>query len=46
MRAIKSVLLVAGMFRRSEPETPEDYLLMRALRDFNTPKIVPSDEAG
>lgn len=32
------------MLKRAEPGLPEDSLLMRALRDFNTPKIVHSDE--
>lgn len=40
MRAIKSVLVVAGGFKRSEPDIAEDALLMRALRDFNVPKII------
>ncbi len=44
LRAIKSVLVVAGGFKRAEPDLPEDALLMRALRDFNTPKIVREDE--
>jgi dynein heavy chain len=44
LRAIKSVLVVAGGFKRAEPEIPEQTLLMRALRDFNTPKIVKQDE--
>lgn len=44
MRAVKSVLVVAGKLKRAEPGLPEDSLLMRALRDFNTPKIVHSDE--
>jgi len=43
LRAIKSVLVVAGGFKRAEPELPELDLLMRALRDFNTPKIVADD---
>jgi len=43
MRAIKSVLVVAGGFKRAEPELPEEALLMRALRDFNIPKIVYAD---
>lgn len=43
MRAIKSVLVVAGGFKRAEPEISEDALLMRALRDFNIPKIVYAD---
>jgi dynein heavy chain len=44
LRAIKSVLVVAGGFKRAEPNLPEDALLMRALRDFNIPKIVREDE--
>lgn len=44
LRAIKSVLVVAGSFKRAEPDLPEDALLMRALRDFNIPKIVREDE--
>jgi len=43
LRAIKSVLVVAGGFLRAEPESPEAGLLMRALRDFNLPKIVEDD---
>lgn len=46
MRAVKSVLVVAGMLKRAAPGLPEDSLLMRALRDFNTPKIIHSDEVG
>lgn len=44
LRAIKSVLVVAGAFKRAEPDLNEQSLLMRALRDFNTPKIVKQDE--
>ena len=44
LRAIKSVLVVAGGFKRAEPNLAEDALLMRALRDFNIPKIVKEDE--
>jgi len=43
LRAIKSVLVVAGGFKRAEPEVPELALLMRALRDFNIPKIPALD---
>jgi dynein heavy chain len=43
LRAIKSVLVVAGTFKRAELEQPEQGLLMRALRDFNLPKIVADD---
>lgn len=44
LRAIKSVLVVAGSFKRAEPDLPEQALLCRALRDFNIPKIVKQDE--
>ena len=43
LRAIKSVLVVAGTFKRAEPEIKEDSLLFRALRDFNYPKIAQVD---
>ena len=43
LRAVKSVLCVAGSFKRAEPDMPEPDLLMRALRDFNIPKIVAED---
>ncbi|KAF0755021.1 hypothetical protein AaE_005103, partial [Aphanomyces astaci] len=43
LRAVKSVLCVAGAFKRAEPDIPEPDLLMRALRDFNIPKIVVED---
>lgn len=43
LRAIKSVLVVAGTFKRAEMTIDEGALLMRALRDFNTPKIIAAD---
>eukprot|EP00605_Chrysophyceae_sp_TOSAG23-4_P001019 GSChrysophyteH1.ASY1.ANO1.1120.1 assembled CDS len=43
LRAIKSVLRVAGMLKRADPEFEEEAILMRALRDFNTPKIPSND---
>ena len=43
LRAIKSVLVVAGGFKRAEPDREEQGVLMRALRDFNTPKIIAED---
>ncbi len=43
MRAIKAVLRMSGKLKREEPNLDEDSLLMRALRDFNKPKIVTSD---
>jgi dynein heavy chain len=43
LRAIKSVLVVAGQMKRAEPGLQEQAVLLRALRDFNTPKIVQDD---
>ncbi|XP_041937573.1 dynein heavy chain 11, axonemal [Alosa sapidissima] len=43
LRAIKSVLVVAGSLKRGDRSKPEEQVLMRALRDFNLPKIVTSD---
>ena len=43
LRAVKSVLRVAGGFKRAEPDIDEQLILMRALRDFNVPKIAQQD---
>ncbi|XP_061771898.1 dynein axonemal heavy chain 11 [Nerophis ophidion] len=43
LRAVKAVLVVAGALRRRDKRRPEDQVLMRALRDFNMPKIVTED---
>ncbi|XP_035386791.1 dynein heavy chain 11, axonemal isoform X1 [Electrophorus electricus] len=43
LRAVKSVLVVAGALKREDKARPEDQVLMRALRDFNMPKIVSED---
>uniref|UniRef100_A0A8D2LWB2 AAA+ ATPase domain-containing protein n=1 Tax=Varanus komodoensis TaxID=61221 RepID=A0A8D2LWB2_VARKO len=43
LRAIKSVLVVAGSLKREDQSQPEDQVLMRALRDFNLPKVVTND---
>ncbi|XP_077481740.1 dynein axonemal heavy chain 9 isoform X2 [Stigmatopora argus] len=43
LRAIKSVLVVAGALKRHDTSQAEDQVLMRALRDFNIPKIVTDD---
>lgn len=44
LRATKAVLRVAGGLKRAEPEVDEDRILMRALRDFNLPKLVDDDK--
>jgi dynein heavy chain len=40
LRAIKSVLVVAGSLLRAEEGQVESNVLFRALRDFNVPKIL------
>ena len=37
------MLVVAGALKRSDRGRAEDQVLMRALRDFNIPKIVTDD---
>lgn len=44
LRATKAVLRVAGGLKRAEPKVDEDRILMRALRDFNLPKLVDEDK--
>ena len=34
-RAVKSVLVMAGGLKRSNPDTAEELVLIRALRDSN-----------
>ncbi|KAI8730178.1 dynein heavy chain 6, axonemal isoform X4 [Biomphalaria glabrata] len=43
MRAVKSVLVMAGSLKRQNPDKPEDVVLMRALRDSNLPKFLFND---
>jgi dynein heavy chain, axonemal len=43
LREMKTVLVMAGSLKRSEPELTEDVVLMRALRDMNMPKFVFED---
>ncbi len=43
LRALKSVLVMAGELKRGSAELPEDVVLMRALRDMNLPKFVYED---
>ncbi|XP_069552287.1 dynein axonemal heavy chain 11 [Brachyistius frenatus] len=45
LRAAKPVLVLAGALRRRDKTRPDDQVLMRALRDFNMPKIVTEDVA-
>lgn len=43
MRAVKSVLVMAGELKRREPELSEDTVLIRAMRDSNVPKFLNDD---
>ena len=43
LRALKSVLVMAGSLKRQYSDLPEDVVLMRALRDMNMPKFVYED---
>ncbi|CAH8497721.1 unnamed protein product, partial [Dicrocoelium dendriticum] len=43
MRALKSVLVMAGSLKRLNPDKPEDVVLIRALRDSNLPKFLKED---
>jgi dynein heavy chain len=43
LRALKSVLVMAGSMKRSSADLGEDVVLMRALRDSNMPKFVFED---
>uniref|UniRef100_A0A8C4TE89 Dynein axonemal heavy chain 10 n=1 Tax=Erpetoichthys calabaricus TaxID=27687 RepID=A0A8C4TE89_ERPCA len=43
LRALKSVLVMAGELKRGSPDLKEDKVLMRALRDMNLPKFVFED---
>ena len=43
LRALKSVLVMAGALKRGSPDLTEDVVLFRALRDMNSPKFVYDD---
>ncbi|CAL1541921.1 unnamed protein product [Lymnaea stagnalis] len=43
MRAVKSVLVMAGSLKRQNPDKAEDVVLIRALRDSNLPKFLTQD---
>ena len=43
LRALKSVLVMAGSLKREAADLPEDTVLMRALRDMNMPKFIFED---
>jgi dynein heavy chain len=43
MRAVKSVLVMAGALRRQDNNTAENIVLIRAMRDSNVPKFLEHD---
>lgn len=43
MRAVKSVLVMAGALKRENPKLQEDVVLIRAMRDSNIPKFLAQD---
>ncbi|KAJ3083598.1 Dynein heavy chain 6, axonemal, partial [Rhizoclosmatium hyalinum] len=43
MRAVKSVLIMAGALKRSHPDLIEQVVLIRSLRDSNLPKFLVED---
>eukprot|EP01065_Artemidia_motanka_P041381 TRINITY_DN5358_c0_g5_i2.p1 TRINITY_DN5358_c0_g5~~TRINITY_DN5358_c0_g5_i2.p1 ORF type:complete len:1991 (+),score=712.52 TRINITY_DN5358_c0_g5_i2:84-6056(+) len=43
MRAVKSILVMAGQLKRGSPNDEEDMLLIRAMRDSNIPKFLRDD---
>jgi dynein heavy chain len=43
LRAVKSVLVMAGGLKRANPDDKEDGVLIRAMRDANVPKFLKDD---
>lgn len=43
MRAVKSVLVMAGSLKRALKDMEEDIVLIRAMRDSNVPKFLKDD---
>lgn len=43
MRALKSLLVMAGSLKRSQPDVQEDDVLVQAMRDANLPKFLSDD---
>lgn len=43
LRALKSVLVMAGALKRQAPKASEDLVLIRAMRDANIPKFLSED---
>lgn len=43
MRAVKSLLVMAGSLKRAEPTLEEDSILIKAMKFSNIPKFVKAD---
>jgi dynein heavy chain len=43
MRAVKSLLVMAGGLKRGNPDDPEEAVLIRAMKDANLPKFLKDD---
>lgn len=43
MRAVKTVIAVAGNLKREEKDLEEDQICFRALKDVNVPKFLKDD---
>jgi dynein heavy chain len=43
MRAVKSLLVMAGSLKRADPQLSEDVVLVRAMREANIPKFLSND---
>ena len=43
MRAVKSVLVMAGALRRENKGMKEDIVLIKAMKDSNVPKFLSHD---
>lgn len=43
MRAVKTVIAVAGNLKREKPDMDERQIVLRALRDVNVPKFLKDD---
>jgi dynein heavy chain, axonemal len=43
MRAVKSLLVMAGALKRAEPQLSEDSILIKAMKFSNIPKFVKAD---